>query len=129
MSLFDLSGVISDLATPGTFAVSRRAPGALTNGRFFPANPTTINIVASIQPLSGRDLERGRALERLPEGLRTRELLKVYSATQLFVQGAGQDPDVLTISGTQYQVQTAEQWGPDGNYWKMIVAKIGRQSP
>lgn len=123
MSLFDMSGVIADLATPGTFTVTRRPPGVYTNGRFFPGNTTTLNITGSIQPLVGRDLEL------LPEGLRTRELLKIYSATPLLVHGANQNPDLITISGVQYQVETAEQWGPDGNYYKMIVAKVGRQAP
>lgn len=122
-SVMDLSGVVLDLAS-GVYTITRITPGTYgTDGRFVPGTQSTFTIQASVQPLDGRDLLR------LPEGLRTHELLKVYSPTQLFVQGAGQDPDVITLQATPYQVEVAEQWGDDGNYWKMIVRKVGRLAP
>ncbi len=115
--------MILDLAS-GIYPVTRSLPGTYgTEGRFIPGTQSFFTISASVQPLEGRDLLR------LPDGLRTHELLKVYSPTQLFVQGAGQDPDQITLQGVQFQVETSEQWGDDGNYWKMIVKKVGRAAP
>lgn len=123
MSVIDLSETVLDLAS-GSYAVTRTTPGTYgTDGRFIPGTPTTFNITASVQPLNGRDLLR------LPDGLRTSELLRVYSPTRLFVQGAGQDPDVITIEGIPHQVETCETWGPDGNYWKMLVRSVRRLAP
>jgi hypothetical protein len=61
--------------------------------------------------------------------MRTSELMKVYSPTRLFTQGAGQYPDIITIEGIPHQVETSEAWGPDGAFWKMIVRSVGRQAP
>ncbi len=104
--------------------IIRIAPGSYgADGRFNEGPGTNMTIVASVQPSDGRDLLR------LPEGLRTHEVLRVYSATEMKVQGAGQDPDWIIIDGFRYQCQTAEQWGRDGNFWKMLVSKIGRAAP
>lgn len=116
----DLSGVVLGLAS-GSYSVARSLGGYDGDGRYYPGTISTFNIQASVQPLKGRDLLR------LPEGLRTEELVTIYTPTQLFTQGANQDPDVVTVAGLQYQVQTVEQWGPDGSYWKAIAAKLGRQ--
>lgn len=122
-SLFDLTDVVANLGS-GSYTVTRTVPGGYgSDGRWQPGTPSTLTINASVQPLNGRDLER------LPEGERTTERLKVYSATRLFTSGAGQDPDVITVEGVDHQVETAETWGPNGNYWKMIVRSVRRQAP
>jgi hypothetical protein len=123
MSTIDMSGVVLDLMT-GAYTVTRTTPATTgSDGRAVSGTPSTLGISASVQPLNGRDLLR------LPEGMRTMELLKVYSPTQLFVQGAAQDPDTIAVDGIDYQVETAEQWGDSGNYWKMLVRKVGREGP
>ena len=123
MSVLDLSGTVLELAS-GTYTVTRSNPGTYgTDGRLSLGSTSTFTITASVQPLNGRDLLR------LPDGERTTERLKVYTPTQLFTQGAGQAPDVITVAGINYQVETAEVWGPDGNYYKLIVRSIGRQAP
>lgn len=122
-SVIDLSDVVLDLAS-GSYTVTRTTPGGYgTDGRFVPGTPSTLTIQASVQPARGQDLLL------LPEGMRTEETLKVYSPTRLFTQGAGQDPDVITVAGITYKVMTAEQWGPDGAYWKILASKIGRAAP
>lgn len=123
MSVMDLSGVVLNLAS-GSYTVTRSAPGSTgSDGRWVAGATSPLTIMASVQPLNGRDLLR------LPEGERTTERVKVYSPMQLFVPGAGQDADVITVAGIQYQIETAEQWGANGAYWKMIARKVGRQSP
>lgn len=83
-------------------AGSRGSDGRWTNGA-----STDTSIVASVQPAGGEDLQL------LPEGLRSRRAVKVYTTTELEVadQAAGVLGDQLVISGLvgiddgTYQVQ------------------------
>jgi hypothetical protein len=82
------------------------------------AAPFTIE--ASVQPL------RGNEVDRLPEGLRTRELKKLYTSTELNGSAPGEEPDRVTIDGEVWEVATVERWAELGNYWKVMIAKLGR---
>jgi hypothetical protein len=122
-SVFDLSGVVLDLAS-GSYTVTRGSPTTGgTDGRAVVASPSTFSIKASVQPLNGRDLLR------LPEGERSTERVKVYSPTQLFTTGAGQVADLISVLGISYEVETAQVWGPNGNFWKMICRAVRRSAP
>lgn len=81
---------------------------------------TTFEITASVQPMSGRELDR------LPEGLRQREVRVVFTATELKGTADTQEADEITIDGEQWQVQTPESWLTLGNYFRAVVARVGR---
>ena len=118
MSLFDLSSVISDLNT-GTYTVTRTAPNTYdSNGRLVAGSTSSIFVVASVQPLFGRDLQQ------LPEGQHTSDMKAVYCATELKTQGSAQAADLIAIGGETYQVQKVENWSDSGNYFKALVAKV-----
>ncbi len=115
----DLSGAINAFTT-GTYVVTRRSASAYgTDGRLVVASTSTVSITACVQPLSGRELER------LPEGLRTRELKAIYTATELKTQGSGQDPDLVSIDGDSYEVQRCDRWAELGSYWRVVASKVG----
>lgn len=119
MSLPDLSGVIDSFLT-GTYTVTRQSASAYgSDGRLDAPTTSTLSVDACVQPVGGRDLQR------LPEGLRTEELLAMYTATELKTQGSGQDPDLVTIDGASWEVQRVERWLELGNYWKCILLKVG----
>lgn len=121
MSVEDLSDVIFQLQS-GTYTVTRSAPGVIgSDGRLVPGSQSTFSILASVQPMTGRDLLR------LPEGQRTKENLKIWSQTQLFTSGAGQDPDTVAVDDADFQVQMCRRWGPNGNYWYAEASKVGRE--
>lgn len=116
MSVSDLSGLIADFAT-GTYAVTRATPGAYADGIFVPdAAPTTLQVEACVCPLSGNDLLR------LPEGLRSKELLDVFTAVELQVDAPGQRPDVIMIEGHAWQVEKSQRWVP-GSFFRATVSK------
>lgn len=119
MSLFDLVDVVDDLADLDHVTVTRRAASTYTAGRLDTPSTSTFGIAASVQPTSGKDLQR------LPEGSRTAETRTVYTSTELRCQTAAQAPDLLTLEGESWEVQTAENWGSVGAYWKCIVQKTG----
>lgn len=115
----DLSSVIASFAT-GTYTVTRNSASAYgSDGRLDAPSTTTLSVEGCVQPLTGRELQR------LPEGLRTRELRAFYTATELKTQGAGQDPDSIAIDGDTWQVERVERWAELGNYWKAVLIKVG----
>jgi hypothetical protein len=121
MSLFDLTGTVRRLST-NTYTVTRLGEGSIVAGRYVDGASSTFEIIASIQPTNGRDLLR------LPEGLRTKQLLSVWTDTPLRTADAPSGPkaDVITYQGRQFQVETVLDWAESGEYNKVIVSKVGQ---
>lgn len=101
---------ITAMAT-GTYTVTREPAGTYEAGRYVrlsaatpPIAPTTFDIVASIQPL------RGRELADLPEGQRGDELRMIYTVTELRTRSASSESDVVTIDGEPWTVIRVERW-------------------
>lgn len=121
MSLTDLSGTVARLSGGTTLTVTRRAaPTTDGRGRVVAGAASTFAIAASVQPVSGRDLLR------LPEGLRTRELVAVFTSGALRTNddATRAPPDTFAWQGATYQVEKLEDWGPVGGYVKAIAAKV-----
>jgi hypothetical protein len=83
--------------------VTRPASGGSFDARGFYVTggvPTTINTTASVQPASSKDLLL------LPEGERTRETVKVYTATELFTVDvvASRPADRFVYDGRTFEV-------------------------
>ena len=75
--------------------------------------------VVSVQPMVGRE----RLV--LPELIRDRELLKMYSPCNLQsvnVEGKVR-ADRLDYKGQQYVVQSVEDWFDHGGYYKVVAVK------
>jgi hypothetical protein len=116
----NLAGVISSLAS-GTYTVTRKAASSYLVGRqLSAATVATLTITAVVHPLTGKELAR------LPEGMRTKELKVVITATELKTQGSSQEPDSIVIGSDTFEVQTVEAWQETGGYYKAVVAKVGR---
>lgn len=114
----DMSDVVDSMITDA-YAVTRRTPSSYVDGRLQASTDTVFEILASVQPATGRDLQR------LPEGMRTAETRVIYTTSELLTQGASQDPDIIAIEGFAYEVQTVEQWVQVGNYYKALAQKMG----
>jgi len=118
VSLRNLAAVVLRAAT-GTYDVTRAGgPGTYVDGEFAPASgPTTVQVRASVQPLTGVELMR------LPEGLRSRELLSVYTVDELRCRAPNQAPDIISIDGFTWQVEKVERFDALGNYFHSVVSK------
>lgn len=86
---------------------------------FLGKHGTTLSITACVQPLTGRELER------LPEGLRGAEVLKLWTPTQLYAKTDSQSPDLIGIDGDTYECSNVERWDTLGSYFKALVLKTG----
>jgi hypothetical protein len=77
-----------------------RVSGSYVDGRWTPAAPQPITVVASVQPL------RGKELESLPEGRRQASAFKVYTdfALRTVDDKGTKMPDQLVVDGLKYEV-------------------------
>lgn len=115
--LEDLSDAI-ELVSTGTYVVTRRGASGYSQGRATAPTTSTLRAKGSFQPMSGRELER------LPEGMRSRELRVLYTATRLQGSGPGHEPDTLADGGETWEVQTVEPWVALGGYYRVVLAKV-----
>lgn len=111
-----VAGVIQTFKT-GTYTVSRRAAGAYdSNGRWVPASPSNFSIDASVQPISGRQLQV------LPVALHGEETLVVYTTTQLRTEDENGAADSISIGGRDWTVVNVRSWP---NHFEVYVSKPG----
>lgn len=78
------------------------------------------DIVASVQPL------RGEELDRLPENLRTKEVKVLFTRDVLKVAGTTTQGDLVEIDGEVWEVSSVERWDALANFTKCLVARRGR---
>jgi hypothetical protein len=101
--------------------ITRATPGAFVDGYWESGSPETMTVIASVQPL------RGRELLALPEAQRVRHPIRIYAEAELHTadQEAGTTADVVTWKGNQYEVATVEDW-TDGPlpHWKCTALKL-----
>jgi hypothetical protein len=103
-------GLISRFGT--TYTVRRYASGSLVKGRWVPdASYTETEIIASIQPMSGREREL------LPEGERTKEIIRIYTKHGLrqAMEKNNVKGDQVSYKGRMYEVKRVDTWDFDWN--------------
>jgi hypothetical protein len=104
--------------------LTRFSAGTYSDGNFIDGSSTTSSIIMSCQPLNGRELLY------LPEGQRTRQYLKAYTASEVRTtsQETSAKADQITYNGKQYEVQQVEYWESTGNsiqpYYKVLLAEM-----
>jgi len=101
------------------FTVKRMAAGTWVKGKFTEGAVTSFSIMASVQPLKGKEIEL------LPEGRRQSQAVNIYTDTQLNTTTATTNPDILTAFGFDFEILTVEPWQSNViNHYKCIgVAK------
>lgn len=106
----------------GTYAVTRRSGVSFSAGRLVPGSGTveTLQVLACVQPLGGRDLLR------FPEGERSTERLVFFAAVPLRVAGPSGEGDVVTIDGVGWEVENVEDWTPFGGSARATLRRTGR---
>ena len=122
MGVMDLSSVVTSLASHVSLAVKRAAAGTYVNGRYVEGAPAALTIVASVQPLSGEDLQE------LPEAERTSDAIEIFSVVELFATNLATNKlgDLVTYQGRDYRVTNAENWNSNGSYWRSLATRIGQ---
>ncbi len=109
---------------PVFIEVTRKVPGAYnSDGRFIRGSEETFTIRATVQPVTGRELQL------LFPNSNARETVKVYSKTELrggdnAANPTAGEPDRFDYRGRTYEVQTVTDWEVLGDYFKCIALRV-----
>lgn len=108
----DFRGLVAAFAVAG-LKVRRTYTGEFRDGFYTPGSTVDKPITASVQRISGKDLER------LPSGERTQEALTVYSVEPLYITAApdGAISDKLLYRGKTYKLLSVNDWSDNGRYY------------
>ena len=89
------------------------------HGRPAIPDPEEDTIRAWFQPVTGDDLER------LPQGRRTKKVVKFYSLDEIFSASTSKYdmPDIIVIEDEEFEVQNVSDWEADGAYWKALATR------
>lgn len=102
-----------------TFTIKRLTPGAYVNGFWVEGSSSTFNILATVQPVSGLEMQS------LPEGRRESQAVKIYTSTQLRTIEDSKNPDILLAFGYEFEIATVEPWQSNLiNHYKCIAYKL-----
>jgi hypothetical protein len=104
-----------------TLQCRRVEPGSYIDGEYHEGQCTTIEIMASVQPVVGDELVM------LPEGRRDRQTYKLYTKTELYGVSLQQsrNPDTVIIADEEYEVFEVQSWRNNIiNHYKVIVQRI-----
>ena len=105
--------------------VTRYESGAWVNGRFEKGDPKVVSFYASVQPVSGQELLQ------LPEGHRTRNVVKAYACDNAFrVPNTNtlEPGDSVEIDAIPFVVLNVFRWTLPGStlsHWKAVLAQRG----
>ena len=104
----------------------RPSAGSYVNGIWVEGSYTDSTITASIQPLTGEDMQE------LPEGRRLSEAFKMYTSTPVMtVQEAGsnQNADRVVFNSKEYEVHEVNPWQNNSNFtivnhYKYLILRV-----
>lgn len=115
--------------------VTRRGPVTWIEGLPQRPPPDNFTLRASVQAMSGRQLER------VPEGLRSHDWQNLYAPTTPVLRTAeadGPEADLVTVGGVTYEIQRVRHWGthrPRHIHYEMVSksgtdgAPVGEDAP
>ena len=111
---------MSQFRTP--FLVIRKQPGSYVNGHWVNGTAELFEIQASVQPMSGKDMEM------LPEGRRGSQAVKIYTSTQLRTVDDANPAEVQAF-GSAFELVTVEPWQSNViSHYKCIGVRTGPSS-
>lgn len=117
--LSDMSGVLKSFGLISCTVTRRASNGYDAHGRSVPSTNSTVLILAHVQPLSGRELER------LPEGLRTREVRALWTESRLELPEGSTLSDLVELPDrSSWEVHAREDWSSFGNFLKYLIVKV-----
>lgn len=118
----DMSDTIERLGDYREYTVTRYAQGqTFVDGKLETPASAPLSIVALIQPASGRDLQRW------PEGLRSSQVIVIWTKTELRTvdEDAEQLPDQISYRDTLFQIEKCEPWEETGGFFEALARKVG----
>ena len=118
MSVVNAASLIQNFSE--TITVRHYSAGTIVNGIVQPGGVASVVITdASVQPVSGEDLQS------LPELERTKEALKVYTTAEVQTSDprTGIPSDLVGIRGNQYKAVHVEPWAYGFIFYKVLCVR------
>lgn len=120
-------GVVTDFSlcigsVGETIEIIRYLPDSVVDGRVEPKQiESVVDVVASVQPMTSRELER------VPEGMRTRGMVKCYSPVEIRAGdvNTGIPPDRIRHNGTVYEATKCDDWETVAGYYRVELVRVG----
>jgi hypothetical protein len=112
-------GALVARSKTGTYTVTRTVPRTYNaQGKLNDPTESTLTIDAHVQ--SG-----GRADDRVTDGThQVLESIVLFTTTLLHAGAPGQEADVVTISGKDYQVTSVRNWAQLAGFYKVTATEI-----
>lgn len=110
MARIDVTELLSDPDFVDNVQIVSRQSSENTYGENV-ITESTRNLVGSVQPASGK------ALQRLPEALRVANVSSFWVKGEIVATADGKYPDLLVFKGKRYQVQFIFDWTNWGAGW------------
>lgn len=110
MARIDVTELLTDPDFVGPLQLIDRRPRVNSRGENL-LEEKTINSIGSVQPASGR------ALQRLPEALRLANVSSFWFKGTIVASAPGKYSSILVFQGQRYQVQTVLDWTNWGAGW------------
>lgn len=112
-----LIGVVPRFST-GTYTFTRRAAETYTDGIVVAGATSTFTAQASIQPVSGRELQA------LAEAQHGQEVKVIYCNTELLTRTPTQAPDTVSLDSETWEVFRVERWQAFGQtHWRAYAQR------
>lgn len=110
MAQIDVTELLTDPDFIDDCSLIHRVPTVNTFGRNT-LSETTVTTVGSVQPASGK------TLQRLPDALRVADVSSFWIKGTIVADGTSQYPDIVSFRGKRYQVQTVLDYTNWGEGW------------
>jgi hypothetical protein len=121
--VIDVSDVVAALSE-GTYTFTNYAQGSYdANGIAVKGAASSFSVPASVQVIAGRELQR------LSEGRRNEEWIKIFVLRQLFTEGTGSGASYVSFNGENFEVDKSYRKDGYGGYFEYhakLVPRIGQ---
>ena len=111
-----------DLPTTEIKVTQPTEGGEYVNGRYVPGEKRIVFNMASVQPLSGSEIQM------LPEGRRNMEAINIFTELRMFVSDEknNRKASLIEYDGKNYEVHKVDNWaiGTDIPHYEIIAIKI-----
>lgn len=121
-SVINMAGLVPRYGNGVTLRRSRALTFDSSTGRF--AQPISFEPDVTITAVVYRTIPREAAI--LPEGVRNKQLITIFTSVQLFAarSDVNKDGDIIIYRSEAYEVIKTEDWYVTGNYFKSIAVRI-----
>ena len=115
--------IVAELGAVGAVTVRRKAAGAWNQatGLYVEGAESSELWDAVVQPSTPKEIER------LPENLRTREAITLFTRDRLLTSDVSQSekPDLVIWDGRTWEVQISEDWTAQAQYARAVATRVG----